>query len=158
MGAPILGGSSLRDRLKDRPPGRAAPAHSASTMRKRHGRAALKLVASPERPHPWWLEEEGWLAPAPFVFRLNEELVVHMGIPGIDPGSELYLALEGGRLVIRGEGEAEGRFKRLIPLRAGTAECDVTASYEDGILEVRVQKASGAARVTGARIPVSQAG
>jgi HSP20 family protein len=49
-----------------------------------------------------------------------------------------------------------GSFSRTIPLPDGVSEKDVTASYRDGILEVRLTLAKPMAAKPAARIPITQ--
>jgi HSP20 family molecular chaperone IbpA len=59
------------------------------------------------------------------------------------------LRVEGGRLVVKGERREEiherhrsevhyGAFSRILPLPAGVDADEVTATYTDGVLEVRL--------------------
>jgi HSP20 family protein len=83
----------------------------------------------------------------------DKTLVVRAEIPDIDPDKDVDLSVEGGRLHIKAQREARtehkdkhsyrsefryGSFTRSIPLPEGATEADITASYKDGVLEVRV--------------------
>lgn len=83
----------------------------------------------------------------------NDTLVIRAELAGIDPDNDVELTIEGGMLRIdahrRVEQESEdkgylrhelryGRFTRSLPMPDGVTEDDITASYKDGILEVRV--------------------
>jgi len=99
---------------------------------------------------PEWFSED--------MIRVNEfqedgTLVVRAELPGIDPDKDVELTVKGGMLHIRAEHREEeksekrgylrhelrmGSFTRSLPLPEGVTETGVTASYKDGILEVRV--------------------
>ena len=104
-------------------------------------------------------------------FRENGTLVVRAELPGVDPDKDVEITVENGRLHIHGERREEtktedkenssyhsefryGSFDRILPLPAGTGEDAVTATYRDGILEVRlpVDDAVAAAK----KIPVAK--
>jgi HSP20 family protein len=102
----------------------------------------------------------GMRLPALFedVLRVEEEitdgtLVIRAEMPGIDPDKDVAITVSDGQLHLKAERrretkeEAAGRFRtefrygsysRTLPLPKGVSEKDVTASYKDGILEVRV--------------------
>lgn len=115
----------------------------------------------------WALPTSSWLARFDDLFRdgdgrqilrvdeFEEEgtLVIHAEVPGIDPDKDVEISVAGGALTIRVEHtEREedtkkefhrreiryGGYYRTIPLPDGVAEPDITASYKDGILEIRV--------------------
>lgn len=80
-------------------------------------------------------------------------LVVRADLAGIDPEKDVELTVSDGMLHIEAERRQEeetekrgylrkelryGSFARTIPLPDGVTEDDVTASYKDGILEIRV--------------------
>lgn len=86
-------------------------------------------------------------------FRDGETLVVRAELPGIDPDKDVQLAVDHGALHIKAERRAEektedkgytrhemrhGVLTRTLPLPEGVAPSDISASYKDGILEVRV--------------------
>ena len=83
----------------------------------------------------------------------NDQLVVKAELPGIDPDKDVEISVQDRTLHIRAERRQEtkeetkgrhrsefryGSFARRIPLPEGVSEEQVTASYKDGILEVRV--------------------
>lgn len=83
----------------------------------------------------------------------GDALVVRAELPGIDPDKDVELTVTEGMLHVRAEREEKsehktkqgyrsefhyGAFERSLPLPAGTKEEDVSASYRDGILEIRV--------------------
>jgi HSP20 family protein len=86
-------------------------------------------------------------------FRENGNLVIRAELPGIDPDKDVELTVSGSMLHIdakhREEEDVEekgyvrrelryGSFTRTLPLPEGVSESDVTATYKDGILEIRV--------------------
>jgi HSP20 family protein len=90
--------------------------------------------------------------------RVEEEmvdgaLVIRAEIPGVDPDKDVDISLGDGYLTIRAERRSErsdkqgggfrtelryGSFSRVLRLPEGAKADDVTASYTDGMLEVRV--------------------
>jgi HSP20 family protein len=79
-------------------------------------------------------------------------LVVRAEVPGIDPEKDVDVSVADGMLHIKAEREEKseqksktgyrsefryGSFTRTIALPPGAREEDVTASYKDGVLEVR---------------------
>jgi HSP20 family protein len=109
-----------------------------------------------------------------FPMRLEEfaddgHLVVRAELPGVDPDKDIEITVEGGSLTISGERRSQikseqkgrhfsemqyGSFSRTIPLPEGVSEKDVTASYREGILEVRLTLAQPAPATPAARIPI----
>lgn len=93
-------------------------------------------------------------------FRDGDVLVVRAELPGIDPDKDVEVVVTDGMLRIHAERTQRttdqtdegtdtakhhfrsefryGAFTRVLPLPAGASETDVTATYTDGILEVRV--------------------
>lgn len=86
-------------------------------------------------------------------FQEDKTLVVRAEAPGIDPDKDVDIAVENGNLRISAHREERsehqekdsyrsefryGSFDRTIPLPAGATAADVTATYKDGVLEIRV--------------------
>ena len=86
----------------------------------------------------------------------DDALVVRAEMPGIDPDKDVEISMHDGMLHIRAERRESseskdktgyrseftyGMFERALPLPAGVSEKEVTATYKDGILEVRVPMA-----------------
>ena len=110
-----------------------------------------------------------------FPMRLEEfdedgHLVVRAEMPGLDPDKDIQVTVEDGLLTIHGERESKttsmeegrhfsemqyGSFSRTVPLPDGTSERDVTATYQNGILEVRLPLAKAVPAKPAARIPVT---
>ncbi|MCU1522227.1 MAG: Hsp20/alpha crystallin family protein, partial [Arthrobacter sp.] len=79
-------------------------------------------------------------------------LVVRAEVPGIDPDNDVDVSVSEGMLHIKAEREEKsehksksgyrsefryGSFQRSIALPPGAKEEDITASYKDGVLEIR---------------------
>lgn len=75
--------------------------------------------------------------------------VLRAEMPGIDPDKDVDITIQSDLLTIRGERREEkkdrdhqefhyGSFARTVPLPAGCDADAVSASYRDGVLEVRV--------------------
>lgn len=121
-------------------------------------------------PSAWETPVNSWVPPVD-VFHRGEDLVVRAELPGIDPENDVEISLQDNVLRIRGERRMEerhegddtyrlesryGSFERSVLLPKGVKEGDITATYENGILEVVVPKA---ARLDGAtRIPIQASG
>lgn len=106
--------------------------------------------------------------PAAEVNRDGEDALVGLELPGLDLEKDVTVEVDGGALVVRGERRDErseerdgrrlrevryGSFRRSFTLPAHVTGEDVTASYDKGVLTVRV---AGAYRgSTARRIPVT---
>lgn len=123
-----------------------------------------------------WTDVLGWLDgvdmfgyPSPQLrvedFVEDDTYVIRADVPGIDPDRDLDVHVEDGRLVVTGERREEhheknrsevryGSFARTLPLPAGVDADDVTATYVDGVLEVRLPLGEPEAHPH--RIPVSR--
>lgn len=102
-------------------------------------------------------------------FREGDTLVVRAEMPGIDPDEDVEITVSDGMLHLSAERRSEtktedkkgyrsefryGSFSRSVRLPAGAGEDDVKATYDDGILEVRIpidDRSNGAKK-----IPVSR--
>jgi HSP20 family protein len=101
----------------------------------------------------------------------GDDLVVKAELPGLDPDKDVEVTVDDGLLTIAAErrdetveGEAGkpgyrsefryGSFRRVLPLRQGVRESDVTATYADGILVVRMP--GGAEPAKPSRVPVTR--
>lgn len=88
----------------------------------------------------------------------GETLVVRAELPGIDPDEDIDITVQEGALTIEAERREEraeedkdagryfsefryGKISRTVSLPSGVDPDAITASYEDGILEVRVPRA-----------------
>jgi len=99
-------------------------------------------------------------------FTEGDAIVIRAEMPGIDPDKDVEISMHDGMLHLRAERRESsetkekseyrsefryGMFERTLPLPAGIKEGDVTATYKDGILEVRLPKATGS---TSSTVPV----
>ncbi|CAB4875601.1 unannotated protein [freshwater metagenome] len=98
-------------------------------------------------------------------FREDGAMIVRAEIPGIDPDKDVEITVSEGALCLRVERRSEtedsgkgfyrsefhyGQFTRRIPLPAGTTEKQISASYTDGILEIKLpitQTHNGATKI-----------
>lgn len=98
-------------------------------------------------------------------------LVIRAEMPGIDPEKDAEITVTDGSLVIRAEREEKkeqkakdsyrsefryGSFVRRIPLPEGVKESDVTATYKDGVLEVRAPIPEQIEKAAASRIPITK--
>jgi HSP20 family protein len=92
--------------------------------------------------------------------------VLRAELPGIDPEKDIEVSIENDLLTIRGERREEtkeknrrefhyGSFRRTVSLPKGADADQITASYTDGVLEVRVPTTAEVA--PSVRIPVQRA-
>ncbi len=103
-------------------------------------------------------------------FAEDGHLVVRAELPGVDPDKDIHITVSEGLLRISGERRTEtrkeekgshysemqyGSFSRTIPLPDGASEKDVTASYHDGILEVRITIAKAAPVAAATKVPIA---
>jgi HSP20 family protein len=100
---------------------------------------------------PRWPETEDLIRVEEY--REDGTLVVRADLPGIDSDSDVELTVSGGMLHIRAERREEekmeekgylrrelhyGSMSRTLALPEGASESDITATYNAGILEIRV--------------------
>lgn len=86
-------------------------------------------------------------------YREDGALVIRADLPGIDPDKDVELTVSDGMLHIEAERREEekreekgylrrevryGSFTRSLPLPQGVTEADITATYKDGVLEIRI--------------------
>ena len=75
-------------------------------------------------------------------FTDGDEVVIRAEIPGVDPDEGIEVSVASGKLTISAEREQREESKDDKGFRSefhyGTTADDVSASYEDGILEVRM--------------------
>ncbi len=121
-----------------------------------------------------WLESP-WTGPPPFlagqVFRLEEAIrdnryVIRAELPGLDPENDIEVTVDGRILTIRAERRQQdngpyrsefryGSLTRAVRLPASVDATDITARYDNGVLEVSVPARE--VRPKGTRIPVEAA-
>ena len=98
-------------------------------------------------------------------------VVMQVEMAGIDPEKDVEISLDGDVLHVTAERREEdetkertytrrelryGSFHRDLLVPAGTSEADVKASYQDGILEIRVPTALEIPPPPAVRIPVTK--
>jgi HSP20 family protein len=100
-----------------------------------------------------WQFGEGQFVPVD-VYATSDEVVVEAILPGVKP-EEVDITMEGNTLTIAGDTSAmipdreglllqeirRGRFSRTLTLPAGLEADKATATFEDGILTLRIPKA-----------------
>lgn len=94
-------------------------------------------------------------------YEVDKNYVIRAELPGIDPDKDVELSVSGGvlRLMVHRQKESQtsdarhyrsefryGSFTRLVALPAGASDSDVEATYDDGILEVRIPMNGAQAR------------
>lgn len=123
---------------------------------------------------PWWSDLPSLWRPFGLMQRFSEQSmikieefddagthVVRAEMPGIDPDEDVSVTVDHGVLTVRAERRQEkkteerngyrsefsyGSFSRSVQLPAGATASDVSASYQDGILEVRFPIDEGEAK------------
>ena len=108
------------------------------------------------------MTEEAWFTPKVDVLQTEEMCTVRAELPGIDK-KNLHVRVVGDHLVISGEKKATteektgdffrkerffGSFRREIPLPVQVAEAHVEATYDNGVLNVKLPKTPEARRAT----------
>ena len=104
--------------------------------------------------------QHGWLAPlraadlAMDLYETNDEVVVKATLPGVKP-EEVDITITGNTLTIRGESKQEneikeenyirrerrsGSFSRSVTLPGGLKSDKAEATFEDGVLTLKVPK------------------
>jgi HSP20 family protein len=86
-------------------------------------------------------------------FEADGKMVFRAEMPGLDPDKDVEITVADGRMHVRAERRSEtmtddkkgyrsefryGMFERTLRLPPGATENDITATYNDGILEVIV--------------------
>ena len=104
-------------------------------------------------------------------FQDGDAMVVRAELPGIDPDQDVELTVVGDTLQLRAERREKsehkdkagyrsefryGSFVRSLPLPAGTQDEDITATYQDGVLEVRVPVKAPDQKAGTRKIPVTR--
>lgn len=109
----------------------------------------------PATANDWRTPADGF-RPAAEITKDGDDAVVRLELPGVDVDKDVTVELDGGRLVIRGErrdeyGETDpdndhrtlrevryGAFRRSFAVPAHVTADAVSASYDAGVLTVRV--------------------
>nr|WP_205709272.1 Hsp20/alpha crystallin family protein [Kineococcus siccus] len=112
----------------------------------------------------------GRFVPAAEVVRDGDDALVRLELPGVDVTSDVTVEVEGDRLVVRGERKDDreesqrgrglrevryGSFRRAFTLPASVTADAVSATYDAGVLTVRVAGAHASTAVR--RIEVTTA-
>ena len=107
------------------------------------------------RPEGFFTRE---FAPAFDISETDEEIIVKAELPGVDP-KEVDISLTGNMLTVRGEKREQheekgenvyrvertfGSFSRTFPLPCEVREDQITATYKDGVLDLRLPKSETA--------------
>jgi HSP20 family protein len=106
------------------------------------------------------------LRPAAEISRDGEDALVRLELPGLDPANDVTVEIDRGRLVVRGERRDQredeerglrevryGAFRREFALPQQVSGEAVSASYDAGVLSIRV--AGAYAGTEPRRIPVT---
>ena len=130
--------------------------------------ALVRAAFGPSAGWPAAREGRVTFTPAAEIVRDGDDAVVRLELPGIDVTSDVTVELDAGSLVVRGERRDEraedkdgrslrevryGSFRRAFALPTHVAADAVTASYDAGVLTVRV--AGAYAGTQAHRIPVT---
>lgn len=112
--------------------------------------------------------DSSWMRVEEFVE--DDAMVVRAELPGLDPDKDVELSVSDGMLHIHAHREETsehkekdsyrsefryGSFTRTLALPPGTKEEDISASYKDGVLEVRAPMAKET-KPPVTRIPVTR--
>ena len=104
-------------------------------------------------------------------FRDAGTQVIRAELAGIDPEKDVEITVQDGMLQIAAQRRVEektedkgytrhelryGSFKRALPLPDGALESDITATYTDGILEIRVPVTEPSAAATPTKIAITK--
>jgi HSP20 family molecular chaperone IbpA len=126
------------------------------------------LVRAAFGPTAGWPTARATFTPAAEIVRDGDDAVVRLELPGIDVANDVTVELDAGSLVVRGERRDEraedkdgrtlrevryGSFRRAFALPTHVSADAVTASYDAGVLTVRV--AGAYAGTQAHRIPVT---
>jgi len=113
--------------------------------------------------------EPGWLRVEEFVD--DATLVVRAELPDIDPDKDVELSVTEGVLHIRAQREEKtekrekdlyrsefryGSFARNVALPEGVKDDDITASYKDGVLEVRAPLPAEQEKPPVTKVPIAR--
>ena len=127
----------------------------------------------------WGSPTEGWRSttgyvPAVDMYTEGADVVLRLELPGVDVERDVDITVENGRLVISGERQERtesdeqsgkwlvrelryGSFRREFALPEGVSADDVEASYDRGLLQVRVRNVAKP-EVAQRKIPIRAVG
>jgi HSP20 family protein len=104
-------------------------------------------------------------------FTEDGTFVLRAEMPGIDPDKDVQITVDHDLLQIRAERREEeekterdfhrrelryGSFARSVPLPEGVDDASITATYKDGILEVRAPVRAEAAEEEARKVPIGR--
>ena len=106
-----------------------------------------------------------WYAPTTDVVREGDDAVVRLELPGVDVAKDVTVEVDGDRLTVRGERRDEqtgegyrqsryGSFRRTFTLPSHVDGDAVSASYDAGVLTVRVAGAHASVEAGARRIAI----
>jgi HSP20 family protein len=113
----------------------------------------LREFFGPAAASDWFKPVTSGFSPAAEIVKDGDDAVVRLELPGVDVEKDVNVELDHGRLVIHGERRDEhaeqedgrtlrevryGAFRRSFQLPAHIASEAVSASYDTGVLTVRV--------------------
>lgn len=128
------------------------------------------LVRSALSPVSGWTPGSNPFTPAADIRKDGDDAVIRLELPGLDVNKDVAVEVDGNELVISGERRDErsehdgdrqlrevryGSFRRSFELPGHVSAETVTATYDAGVLTVRVPKAYQGARAR--KIPVGGA-
>jgi HSP20 family protein len=122
----------------------------------------MRRVIDRMMDEPWfrpmsWLRDDTTTLPRMDVYSTEDAHLVDVALPGVKP-EDVKVTLEGDRLTIRGHFQQEadrdesgyslhelqtGEFCRSLTLPGAVKPDDISASFRDGMLKLRVPKAEG---------------
>jgi HSP20 family protein len=129
-----------------------------SDMEEMMDRMLGRRWSSLARPLRRMVESPGGWAPQVDMYEEGTDLVVKAELPGVTK-DDVDVSLENGDLVIKGERKAEkevkeehyyrmersfGSFYRRLPMPEGLQADQISATFTDGVLEVRAPKPTAA--------------
>lgn len=119
----------------------------------------------PAAAEEWFKPLPAGFNPAAEIVKDGDDAVVRIELPGVDVEKDVNVEIENGRLVIHGERRDEhseesehrtlrevryGSFRRSFALPEHITGEDITASYDAGVLRIRVAGAHRKPEVPGA--------
>ena len=121
----------------------------------------LRDFFGPAATTDWVKPVNSGFTPAAEIVKDGDDAVVRLELPGVDVEKDVNVEVENGRLLIHGEHRDEraeeengrtlreiryGSFRRSFQLPAHVTGEAITASYDDGVLTVRVAGAYAGAQ------------
>ncbi|MEQ4208237.1 Hsp20/alpha crystallin family protein [Actinopolymorpha sp. B17G11] len=131
------------------------------------GSGLFSRVEEELRPKPFLRQFTGRQAIRVEDYSDEGQYVLRAELPGIDPTKDVDISVANGTLTMRVErrevkkdvNRSEfryGTFQRSVQLPRGADEEDVRATYDNGILEVRVGVRDGEEQAPARHIPISR--